>query len=126
MMDIDFFKKVNDTYGHAVGDQVLIKVSELMQEAISEVEGSCAGRWGGEEFMLLVPGCNESETFELAEKLRTSIEAADFGAAGHVTSSLGTITFRRNSDLMSVFTNLDKALYKAKKNGRNMTVKSES
>ena len=126
MMDIDFFKKVNDTYGHAVGDQVLIKVSELMQEAISEVEGSCAGRWGGEEFMLLVPNCDNEKTLGIAEKLRKSIESTDFGTAGHVTASLGTITFNQNSDLMSVFTNLDKALYKAKKSGRNMTVKSES
>ena len=124
MMDIDFFKKVNDTYGHAVGDLTLIKVSELMRDVIADIDGSCAGRWGGEEFMLLVPGKGPDETFEVAEKLRKSIEAADFGEAGHVTASLGTITFEGSSELMNVFTNLDKALYQAKKNGRNMTVRA--
>ena len=126
MLDIDFFKKINDTYGHAVGDETLKTVANLMNETISKYEGACAGRWGGEEFMLLIPKLDSEQTYALAEELRRRTEEHEFGFGEHITISLGSISFSGNENIGNVYITLDNALYEAKENGRNMTVRAEA
>ena len=67
MLDVDFFKKVNDTYGHAIGDKVLKTCAKLMNRAVKNIKGGCVGRWGGEEFMILLPGYNPEKAYRFAE-----------------------------------------------------------
>ncbi|MBR6046293.1 MAG: GGDEF domain-containing protein [Ruminococcus sp.] len=125
MLDIDFFKKVNDTYGHKVGDDTLTLTAKIMSDSVKDIEGAYVGRWGGEEFMLLVPGYDADKAFELSEQIRTTVEQSDYGAAGHITVSLGSISFDGSEDLTSIYTSLDDALYKAKNSGRNKCCKAE-
>lgn len=124
MLDLDHFKKVNDTFGHSVGDHTLISFADIMREAIAGIDGACAGRWGGEEFMILLPGCDADRTYDIAEKIRRRTEQFDFGEAGHITVSLGTTTFDGTEGRRTVYTRLDDALYTAKKNGRNKVVRA--
>ena len=124
MLDIDYFKKINDTYGHAVGDETLKSVAKLMKEAVKDLENACTGRWGGEEFMVLVPDMGKDDTCMLAEKLRQMTEGHAFGCGEKITISLGVIAFDGKEDLQSVYITLDDALYSAKKQGRNRVVKA--
>ena len=123
MADIDFFKRINDTCGHAVGDNTLVKISTIMKELL-EAEGGYAGRWGGEEFMMLLPRADADKAYELAEKLRSTVESTEFEGAGRITVSLGTLCFDSKSDLKSIFKSLDDALYAAKEGGRNAVVRA--
>ena len=118
MLDIDFFKNVNDTYGHEVGDKTLVSLAEIMIDAVSSVDGAQVGRWGGEEFMILLPGADSDRTYDIAESIRRNVESFNFGEAGHITVSLGTLCFNERSN-SSIYTRLDDALYAAKKSGRN-------
>ena len=119
MADIDFFKKVNDTYGHSVGDDVLKTVAGVLSEEMGKINGAFAGRWGGEEFMLFIPDTDADEAFDIAERIRLAVMDHSFKAAGQVTVSLGAVTFDKNRDLNNVFTTVDDALYEAKGKGRN-------
>ena len=124
MTDLDFFKKVNDTKGHSEGDKVLVKAAELMKEAIEGIEGAYVGRWGGEEFMILVPGLDGEGAYEFAEKLRKRFEETAFDDGIEITASFGSISFGGMRELMNVFIEVDNALYEAKHQGRNKTVKA--
>ena len=124
MLDIDYFKKINDTYGHAVGDETLKSMAKLMKEAVKDRENACTGRWGGEEFMVLVPDMGKDDTCMLAEKLRQMTEEHAFGCGEKITISLGVIAFDGKENLQSVYITLDDALYSAKKQGRNRVVKA--
>ena len=117
MFDIDYFKKVNDTYGHYVGDMVLKKLSELISQNIREVDSF--GRWGGEEFMLLLHKANQAEAIYIAEKLRKLV--ADFSIENlyKITISIGISTFAKNDTKESLLQRADQALYKSKEDGRN-------
>lgn len=126
MLDIDFFKRINDTYGHAVGDDTLKTAARIMSETISKYQGACAGRWGGEEFMLLIPGLDGEQTYALAEELRHRTEEYAFSCGEPITISLGTISFSGKENIRNVYISLDDALYDAKENGRNMTVRAEA
>ena len=123
MADIDHFKKINDTYGHAVGDKTLVSISGLMRKAADQ-ENGFAGRWGGEEFMILLPGADADKGYGFAEDLRKQIEGYDFDEAGNVTISLGTIGFDRSTDIKTIYRSLDDSLYKAKNSGRNSVVRA--
>jgi diguanylate cyclase (GGDEF)-like protein len=120
--DLDFFKKVNDTYGHAVGDDVLKAVSSMFQQSIRSTD--LAARYGGEEFTLMLPETNLEDAIAFAEKLREIIEStpiATQAGALHVTISLGvaTVPHSRIHSSKELIVAADKALYRAKKNGRN-------
>lgn len=123
MLDVDHFKRVNDVYGHSAGDAVLKGVAGVLQHA-AECLGGCAGRWGGEEFFLLLPGADESTAMTAAEGLRLQVCACEFPEAEKVTISLGVITVSGEADRRQVFSRVDSALYQAKDGGRNRTVKA--
>jgi len=120
MLDIDHFKKINDTHGHLVGDSVL-------QQFAARVNGGLRSdghliRWGGEEFLVLIHGIAERDAFTVAERLRTAINSDLFPPVGKLTAS-GGATSRRDSDtLENLIARADKALYQAKLNGRDQVV----
>ena len=123
--DIDLFKKVNDTYGHKAGDKVLKTVAQLLIKNIRETD--FLARYGGEEFVMLLPGTKQEETLRLVNKLRQQIETCGFhyhGDSVKITISCGVSSFNENDTLSQVFERADKALYKAKENGRNQCVVS--
>lgn len=117
LLDVDYFKTVNDTFGHLVGDRVLIEFSNLIKKFIRETD--YFGRWGGEEFVLIVPRTNEESLLNFSEKLREKIETHEFEVVGSKTASFGITLFNENDDKTTVVKRADDALYKAKKSGRN-------
>ena len=124
MLDIDFFKKVNDTYGHGVGDQVLARMAQVCRQSIRSTD--LLARFGGEEFCLLFPETPADDAKLLAERLRQDISALVFEAAGQtfsITASLGiSECFGEGDSLESLLERSDAALYQAKKAGRNRAV----
>ncbi len=120
MFDIDNFKQINDIYGHQVGDKVLKEVVDVVKNHIRKSD--IFARWGGEEFMILVPIKDKSDAYKIAEKIRKKIEKFKFDKVGRLTVSLG-ISFYKNGDSMkSIIRRADTALYEAKKTGKNRTV----
>lgn len=117
MYDIDHFKAVNDTHGHDVGDEVLKDITELVRTSIRAAD--VVARWGGEEFVILVPQSGIDGVLAMAEKLRAAIAGTTFGKAGTVTASFGVTVFSQQDDRASLLKKADDALYKAKANGRN-------
>ena len=115
--DLDQFKRVNDTYGHQVGDEVLIEVSRVVSEQIRKTD--FLARWGGEEFAILVPQGDAEAAYRLAKSLRNAIEDHDFGQAGAVTCSFGIAEALPGETADSLLARADAALYRAKINGRN-------
>ena len=130
MLDIDHFKLVNDTYGHQVGDEVIVKLAELIRQNQRESDVSC--RYGGEEFVLLLPETKASEAYEVAERLRKQVEAVSMdlplGEKLHFTISLGVACTvpSRGEDIEFVLKLADEALYQAKTSGRNQVCMAES
>jgi diguanylate cyclase (GGDEF)-like protein len=117
MFDIDYFKKVNDTYGHQVGDYVLKDISALVLENVRHLD--VFARYGGEEFILLLPETRLEGAIDVAEKLRHVIENRDFEIIGSLTCSFGAVEYRKNEGEHAVIKRVDDMLYKAKSNGRN-------
>lgn len=123
MMDIDNFKSVNDKHGHAEGDNVLIALSDLIRRVLKESAPGCsAGRWGGEEFMILLPGYNASSAAQIAEILRNSFSLLKFEKAGNCTMSLGVTEIRKDENPDASCMRVDTALYSAKSSGKNCVV----
>lgn len=118
ILDIDKFKLVNDTYGHQTGDSVLKEMATILKKN-SRLE-DVLGRWGGEEFLILLPSSGLEASISLAEKLRNAIEQHTFEGIGSCTASFGVATFRKGDNEHSLVSRADLALYKAKKNGRNL------
>lgn len=121
MFDIDHFKKVNDTYGHGVGDDVIREVSSLLRRSSRKTD--YCGRYGGEEFTALLPGTTEDQAYYFAERLRKKVEST-LVKSGNVdvkfTISLGVCEFRPEfNDYLEWLTETDKSLYESKQNGRN-------
>lgn len=119
-IDIDHFKKVNDTYGHQVGDVVLQGVATQMRLNFRPHDLLC--RVGGEEFLIFMPATSLEEGYTAAERLRTSIEEYEFTEVGHITISIGTAQQSDASTLSELLKLVDYALYSAKHTGRNRTV----
>ncbi|MDI1246894.1 MAG: diguanylate cyclase [Rhodoferax sp.] len=123
MLDIDFFKKINDSYGHKLGDRVLIKFAEVCRQTLRQAD--IIGRIGGEEFAILLPETDRATAVEIAERLRESLAAAevllDSGRLPvHFTVSIGVTLLSRKDDSLDLLLNLaDKAMYEAKETGRN-------
>ena len=116
MIDIDFFKKVNDTYGHLFGDYVLETVSEILVNNIGE--NGYVGRFGGEEFIIILPQIGLEKALYFGEKIRSEIEAYEFKKGLKLTVSIGIKQLKDESSVELV-KNADDLLYKAKQNGRN-------
>lgn len=120
LLDIDHFKKVNDTYGHNVGDKVLKVVAEVLQNNTREID--IIGRWGGEEFALLLPTATVEQGAIIAEKLRTELASREIETVGNVTASFGVVQVNDKMFLEDVIAKADEALYEAKSLGRNKVV----
>ena len=118
MVDLDLFKEVNDNYGHSAGDTTLKLFADILKETAAQ-NNSLAGRWGGEEFVVVCLGKKGQEVFDLAEKFRTEVEAYDFPQIGHVTCSIGVTELKADDTFDGAFDRLDKAMYQSKHNGRN-------
>lgn len=117
MYDLDHFKRVNDTFGHDTGDDVLRAVTAVVMANIRTVD--VAARWGGEEFLVLMPQSDLAAAKAAAEKLRQAIERHRFDKVGTVTVSFGVTQFVPQDDLNVLLKRVDDALYRAKENGRN-------
>lgn len=117
LVDIDYFKNVNDKYGHLVGDYILQEISKIL--TICSRDTDIVARWGGEEFVLMLPQTNIEQAFFVAEKLRATIEKHKFDDVTHITCSIGVSQFHKNEEKDTLFKRVDEALYKAKKAGRN-------
>lgn len=117
MLDIDHFKQVNDMLGHLVGDDVLVDLVSMISGMIREQD--IFARWGGEEFIILVPNRNLEETRHFAEKLRHAVEIHSFPTVGAVTCSFGVAEYQPRESIEAFFQRVDAALYRAKENGRN-------
>ncbi|MEO2267402.1 sensor domain-containing diguanylate cyclase [Pseudoalteromonas sp. YIC-656] len=118
-LDIDFFKRINDTYGHDVGDKVIKSLAALLKKGCREYDG--VFRSGGEEFMLLLPGIGLHRAFDLAERLREQIAEHQFLPVPRVTVSIGVSVWQEHKDVNEVLKEADNALYRAKEQGRNQT-----
>jgi two-component system cell cycle response regulator len=123
IMDIDHFKSFNDTHGHQKGDEVLAVTAGILQENIRINDIAC--RYGGEEFIVILPGTNAEGAAVLAEKMRFTLEKESQGRTGlQVTASFGLSTFNLSGDSPEDFIQrADNGLYAAKKNGRNRVEK---
>ena len=120
MIDVDHFKAVNDSRGHAAGDNVLRIIASGIAAMVRPYDS--VGRYGGEEFLIVAPGCGPAETWELAERVRTHVARCSIMAAGaavQVTLSLGVATAECAADLEKVLSDADAAMYRAKAAGRN-------
>ena len=123
--DVDFFKRINDNYGHLAGDKVLQLLAKAMRKSLRDVD--FIGRYGGEEFIILMPETNAQEALAATEKLRTKVEASPFNFRKErvpITMSFGISEFQTLEDGETVFERADKALYQAKAEGRNRCVVS--
>ncbi len=129
MIDVDYFKKVNDTYGHAAGDCVLKNVSQVIKDEIREYDIAC--RYGGEEFFIILPRTNLQEAVLVAQRLRKVIEEskmdikeADIDGVSYlnITASIGVCEYENSLSAPSFAQKADKALYKAKSSGRNRVI----
>lgn len=118
MLDVDFFKQINDTYGHMTGDKVLKAVSGAIKQSIRTVD--IAGRYGGEEFIVLLPNIDTEGAVVVAERLRSAIQQLKFEVAEmEITASLGVASYIDNDDTEFLVNRADLALYKSKRGGRN-------
>ena len=115
--DCDHFKSVNDSYGHQIGDLVLIDIARLMRGDVRASD--TVGRWGGEEFLAILPDTMADGASEVAEKLRLAIASHSFPSAGHKTASFGVAEMRPGESIRELIARADEALYRAKETGRN-------
>jgi len=123
MADIDHFKRVNDTYGHPAGDDVLRKISKIIQKTIRKAD--MAGRYGGEEFVMYLHHADRDKAVQVAERLRLVIEQTRFDFGGKevgVTASMGVACYPSDGrEIRELLAHADEALYRSKQEGRNRT-----
>ncbi len=117
MIDVDHFKEVNDTFGHLIGDMVLMELAGILKSNIRESD--TVGRWGGEEFLAVLPQTGPINARTVAEKIRNAVEEATFSEVTHITCSIGTASFQPEDDKEMLLSHADAALYHAKNKGRN-------
>lgn len=123
LLDIDFFKAINDSQGHTAGDAILKEIASIMQNSIRKAD--VAVRWGGEEFLILAPKTSLEQAFILAEKIRQHIKSHCFpGSAKAITASLGVSAYLAGDNLETMIQRADIALYAAKGSGRDKVVSS--
>ncbi len=121
-IDIDHFKSINDTLGHAAGDALLRQLPKLVQAGLRAID--IPGRWGGEEFLLVLPGTSLAGAGALAERLRATVERARFDTLGErqVTATFGVAEYARGEEIAALLARADRALYAGKARGRNQVV----
>lgn len=124
MFDIDHFKAINDTHGHQVGDEVLVEICQRISCHLRRTD--TLARWGGEEFMVLLPHCQDNEGNNLAEKLRNLIVSQPIGPVPTASASFGVTQLEEGEDRDHLLRRLDKAMYQAKALGRNQVVQARS
>jgi len=125
MIDLDDFKHINDTYGHQEGDQVLMRISGLIRQAISKLNINASdGRWGGEEFMLMLPGMTQEAAAAFAEEIRSEIQKLHFDKCGQVSASFGVAQALPSEEPDPLVVRADTALYEAKASGKNVVCQS--
>ena len=122
LVDIDFFKKVNDTYGHQVGDTVLIAVANILKNKTRDID--MAVRYGGEEFIIILPNTNKDNSIKLATKLNREIENITFKELNdnNITISIGISQFIKDDTMNTIIKRADDALYEAKDTGRDKVI----
>ncbi|MCV2885697.1 sensor domain-containing diguanylate cyclase [Aestuariibacter sp. AA17] len=121
LVDLDHFKSINDTYGHNTGDQVLVKAAEVLQNSIGEDD--IVGRWGGEEFVILLPNTDPNRAYEVAQALRQNVANMNLHSDKFmmkVTASVGVSYSHAPNSLKELIASADDALYQAKRDGRNL------
>ena len=119
MFDVDDFKQVNDAYGHHVGDKVLIDACDMVARRLRKSD--VLGRWGGEEFIILLPNTNQSQAVAVAEELRDTL-ANQQGVRMHITASFGVLEYHPDDDVAGMLQRVDDLLYQAKAAGKNRVV----
>lgn len=117
MCDVDHFKQVNDRYGHLTGDRILQRVARILRKAVRASD--VIGRWGGEEFLIVLENCNEQCALELAERIRRLVEMCQDAEVGRVTLSLGIAMMAPGESVTALVARADAAMYEAKRSGRN-------
>ena len=117
MADVDHFKAINDTWGHPAGDQVLQRVAAVLRTGVRDTDSVV--RWGGEEFLLVLPYCEQAAALLQAERLRERVADAEQGEVGRVTVSMGVAELQQGETLAGLIERVDQALYQAKHAGRN-------
>ncbi|WP_159322390.1 diguanylate cyclase [Spiribacter roseus] len=120
LFDVDHFKRVNDRYGHDAGDTVLQTLAALANQRLRRVDA--LARWGGEEFLVLLPATDEASGYKVAEALRCGVEGADLGVPTPVTISLGVVGCYGHETLRALIKRVDDCMYAGKRAGRNRTV----
>lgn len=120
LFDVDYFKNINDTYGHIVGDNVLKGISAMVNKTIRKTD--YLGRWGGEEFLLVLPETDLVSAAHLAEKICEVIRQKRFETINHVTASFGVTTYCAGRNLEDTLHAVDGAMYQAKQNGRDRVI----
>ncbi len=120
MIDLDNFKMINDTYGHATGDEVLSIFADITRTCLRI--GDLFGRWGGEEFLILLPDTGSFGAGHVSERIRVSLEAHRFPSGVRVTASLGVVSQRPGESFSGLLDRADAAMYQAKEAGRNRVV----
>lgn len=117
LLDVDHFKEVNDKFGHSAGDAVLVRIAEILRANVRATD--VVGRWGGEEFLLILPECDLKAASRMAEKLRLIVERHRFVFVHQRTCSFGVAAFQFEQDGTTLLSLADSALYRAKNSGRN-------
>lgn len=121
MIDIDNFKQINDTYGHSIGDQVLRSLTRCLESNLRDMDIVC--RWGGEEFIVVLPDTHAPEAMNIAKTLCQSVSSYDFNPPDKVTISLGvTSTEKECKNIEMMIDKADKALYRAKEFGKDCVI----
>jgi diguanylate cyclase (GGDEF)-like protein len=120
LMDIDNFKKVNDTYGHLAGDSVLATIGQMLVK--HRRRGDIAARYGGEELVILASGTSKAHAFMMAENLRKRIEKHNFHLPQQITVSIGCTAYVHGESIESVIARADQAMYEAKRSTKNLVV----
>jgi diguanylate cyclase (GGDEF)-like protein len=124
MIDLDYFKEINDNHGHQAGDDVIRVVGKMLNEEMRKYDQ--AGRYGGEEFFVVLPDSSLEQALGIAERLQTRFADTDIAAADtvlRVTASFGVAVFRPGESREHWMDRADKAMYRAKQSGRNRVVK---
>jgi len=119
MVDIDRFKACNDRHGHRVGDEILQVIGRKMHRALRDTDTPI--RWGGEEFLLLLPYTDHEAALQVAQRLHAALKRYKHPEAGSITMSMGVATYRDGDQAKPLIERADQALYRAKRNGRNRT-----
>jgi len=117
LIDLDHFKRINDDHGHQVGDLILVEIAKLFSANVRTID--TLGRWGGEEFLIVCPGTSQEGAAIFAEHLRVAVAEHKFPVIGQQTSSFGVAAYQPTDTVSELVSRADKALYKAKENGRN-------